>query len=296
MPKTLVKEVESPPTRPPQLSSHTTTSRLLRWWGDDRTVTLSRRIGGAGLMLSSFYAIGGPGAALTIAALMAAIVGTKPLIARWPEQVGSIASFVATWIIFTLFSGLMGVDLAAAGSHDIGAGFAIAACLLTLLVWVAPAANCHRGWSTFLSLLPIVVGMIVAALWPQHSGVTSLTAALVGCLILVIRLRRHRGEPTGGTEGRKKRVTRTIAAGIVGGILLMSVAAVATPPKANALFGIFDDKLCSMMSPETTQEPMGTGPEKLVSSKELRQHSRRKHPTRRPEPASIHGCSPKNAR
>lgn len=260
MPKAIVQEVEAPPIGPPKSDSPSRFHRLLSWWGEERTVTLSRRIGGAGLMLSSFYAIGGPGAALTIAAMMATIWGAKPLIARWPEQVGSFVSFAATWVLFMLFSGLMGVDMAMAGSHDVGAGFAIGAFVLTLLVWIAPSGNCHRGWSTFVSLLPIVIGMFVAALWPQHSGVTSLVAAGLGCVLLLLRLRRHAVPATQEAKGRKKHLTRVVAASIIGGILMLSVAAIATPPKANALFGI-DEKMCSMMSPETAQEPIGTGPE-----------------------------------
>lgn len=271
MPKAIVQEVEAPPTRPPQSHTSSRLSRLLHWWGEDRTVTLSRRIGGTGLMLSSFYAIGGPGAALTVATLIAAIWGAKPLIARWPEQLGSLVSFAATWALAMLFSGVMGPDLAMAGSHDLGAGFAIGAFLLTVLVWVAPAGNCHRGWSTFIGLAPINVGMFIAAAWPQHSGVTSLIAASLGCVLIFLRLRHHAGQATQNEDARKKRRIRTIAAGIVGGILLISVAAVATPPKANAMFGIFDDKLCSMMSPETTQEPIGTGPESWFPPKNFAQ-------------------------
>ncbi|MBC6798049.1 hypothetical protein CRD18_10660 (plasmid) [Corynebacterium sp. LK31] len=222
-------------------------------------------------MLSSFYAIGGPGAALTVATLMVAIWGAKPLIARWPEQLGSLVSFAATWTLAMLFSGVMGPDLAMAGSHDLGAGFAIGAFLLTVLVWVAPAGNCHRGWSTFIGLIPINVGMFIAAAWPQHSGVTSLIAASLGCALIFLRLRHHAGQAMQNEDARKKRRIRTVAAGIIGGILLMSVAAVATPPKANAMFGIFDDKLCSMMSPETTQEPIGTGPESWFPPKNFAQ-------------------------
>lgn len=271
MPKAIVQEVEAPPTRPPQSHTSSRLSRLLHWWGEDRTVTLSRRIGGTGLMLSSFYAIGGPGAALTVATLIAAIWGAKPLIARWPEQLGSLVSFAATWALAMLFSGVMGPDLAMAGSHDLGAGFAIGAFLLTVLVWVAPAGNCHRGWSTFMGLVPINVGMFIAAAWPQHSGVTSLIAASLGCALIFLRLRHHAGQSMQNEDARKKRRVRMVAAGIIGGILLMSVAAVATPPKANAMFGIFDDKLCSMMSPETTQEPIGTGPESWFPPKNFAQ-------------------------
>lgn len=271
MPKAIVQEVKAPPIGPSQSHTSSRLSRLLSWWGEDRTVTLSRRIGGTGLMLSSFYAIGGPGAALTVATLMVAIWGAKPLIARWPEQLGSLVSFAATWTLAMLFSGVMGPDLAMAGSHDLGAGFAIGAFLLTVLVWVAPAGNCHRGWSTFIGLIPINVGMFIAAAWPQHSGVTSLIAASLGCALIFLRLRHHAGQAMQNEDARKKRRIRTVAAGIIGGILLMSVAAVATPPKANAMFGIFDDKLCSMMSPETTQEPIGTGPESWFPPKNFAQ-------------------------
>ena len=112
MPKALLE-----PTRPfPQVASSSslprpTLHRLIDWWGEETTVTWSRRIGGFGLLFVSFYALGGAGAALSIAAMIAVAYGGRPVVRRWPVQVGSaISSTVRPSALVRVFAQLSFID------------------------------------------------------------------------------------------------------------------------------------------------------------------------------------------
>lgn len=265
MPKTLVTDhVATAPDTPTASPPQGVLYRLADWWTRDETILWNRRVGAGLLLTAGATMFGGVAFAWPLLLVIGAVVAIRVLSARFPQATGSVLALVATLMMWLMFAGMIGVDMALRGSHDLGAGFAIGAVGLFSLVWINGNRNCHRGWSTVVALLPLWAGMFTAAAWPQHSGAVAAASVLAGLAALVWRLR---GAPQGQPQ-RRSRLRRLVvrSAAIAGALMmLLGVGALAAPPSAHAQFGwvsgMMDDTKCSMVRPDLNPMPVGTGPE-----------------------------------
>lgn len=265
MPKTLVTdhvttELDSPPVQPPRGRLY----RIADWWSRDETILWNRRIGAGLLLTAGAVTFGGAGLAWPLLLVIGTVVAVKVLSSRFPQATGSAMMLLATVLMWLLFAGMIGVDMALRGSHDLGAGFAIGAVGLTALAWIRGGGRCHRGWATVVALAPLWAGMFAAAAWPQHSGALAAASVLTGLAVL---LWRGRAVPKGVPQQRTRwrRLVGRVAAVAAAMMMLLGVGALAAPPSAHAQFGwvsgMMDDTKCSMVSPDLNPMPVGTGPE-----------------------------------
>lgn len=204
------------------------------------------------------------GAAAT--AIGAAVLGYRAA----PQVTGTIAStLVATSLVMITATAmnplwmLIGVDELALVYPAVF--LAVSAC-----AWIMPSTGVHRGWTATVGHA-VMLATLPLAVWATGTnwrGVVVLAGMVAALTAVGLRIRKVPAEAR--PRGWRKAI-RGAAVGIIVVLMGLSLALV-NPGKANGnaltsvLGGLVDDTTCSMAAPNLSNEPIGTGPENLISN------------------------------
>ncbi|ANE05538.1 hypothetical protein [Corynebacterium crudilactis] len=243
--------------------------RLWRWFISPTVQTKIVTWGAIALSLGLVRAA----SSTAVVVIVSAICATVWLLGKWakkhPQAAGTIFPVGLMIAVATMASLVMAPVYIADGAVELAAGFVLAPIVVAVATWLFPSYGTHRGWTTFLALIPAWVGFAATVTHPGLVSVAACVSTVGGVLVAWVRSRL--GKRTTGVVStprtRRKRIVRGVAmAGVV--VTMVTMGSLAAGPKAEAgwFSNIGDKMLCGIVAPSLGSEPVGTGPEQVIAS------------------------------
>lgn len=262
--------LQSPHPTAHEDSNPSTKPRLPRWLSGKDPVSTFASVGAWFFILGLTAIVMSPRATVVVAAAMAVVTALHFGSRRWPQVVGMVVSTLLLQTAAVVFSVALTPLLAVSHTHELGGAFLLAPLVTLLAACVAPQAGVHRGWTVALSHLPMWAAMSTMVWLPTQVSAAACLSTLAGVAIVVFRSRlsvRSRAAST-----LKKRVGKPLAVVLIGMLGAGMLTLAGPSQKAQAFdfsFGLGDKMLCGIVSPNTTPQPVGNGPEFAIPSGNL---------------------------
>lgn len=248
--------------------------RLLAW-ADRRSMAIYH--GGLAaivgtILLWQAHAIAGTAGLAVLGTALTSIGATVLGYRRAPQLTGTLAStFIMTSLVMMLAAAmdplwmLVGVD-------ELALIYPALFLVVAMCAWLMPSTGVHRGWTTVVGQFTLAASLPLAvwATGTSWRGVAVLGGAAAALLVVGLRIRKV--APADRATGWR-RAARGAALSMVA-IVLAGSAAIAGSGQARAFSmnpadwagAIKDTVVCSVTGPNLSNEPVGTGPESLISN------------------------------
>ena len=242
-------------------------------WIDRHTRAIYRALLGSGVaavLLWHAHALAGTAGLVVfgaaVAAIWAAVVGYRAA----PQVTGTIASTIAATSLVMITATAMNPLWMLIGVDELALVYPAVFLAVAACAWLMPSTGVHRGWTAAVGHA-VMLASLPLAVWSTGTswrGVVVLTGMVAALTAVGLRIRKV---PVEARPRGWKRALRISAIGIVVTLMGLSMALVNpgtanANPFARAVGGIVDDATCSMATPNLSNEPIGTGPENLISN------------------------------
>lgn len=242
-------------------------------WADRHARTINRTMlatAVAAILLWHAHAVAGA-AGLVVFGTAAATIGAAIFGYRTaPQLTGTIASTLAATSAVMITATAMDPAWMLIGVDELALVYPAVFLAVSACAWIMPSTGVHRGWTTtvghaaMLATLPLAVW----ATGTSWRGAVVLVGMVAALLAVGLRIRKvpREARPRGW-----RRAIRGAAMAVVVALMGVSLALV-NPGKADgnpltsALGGVMDSATCAMAAPNLSNEPIGTGPENLISN------------------------------
>lgn len=238
-------------------------------WADRRAAAISAACAGlfafAVFTLSLLPAVGLAGAAVA-AGVVLIVGGTWLGVRRAPQLTGTLWTAASTGFLFPplmlAFGPGVGLDVPLMPLLV----YPFLAAAVAAVVWALPSKGVHRGWSTVVASIPLLIAHPLSApltgtVW---EGVVTTAAGFAAAVVAVARSRKAK---RGTKPSLLRKMGRAVLMLMAGAILGMSVPMM-NAPEANAFpfSGAISSATCDMLQPDFSPSPVGTGPEQLFAN------------------------------
>lgn len=227
-------------------------------------------VGVAAVLLWHAHAVAGTAGLVVFGVVAVAIAGTVVGYRTAPQLTGTIASTVAATSLVMITATAMNPVWMLIGVDELALVYPAVFLAVSACAWLMPSTGVHRGWTAAVGH-SVMLATLPSAVWATGTswrGVVVLVGMVAALTAVGLRIRKVAPEarPRGW-----RRALRVAAVSLVVGLMGLSLALV-NPGTANgnaftrAVGGMMDDVTCSMSAPNLSNEPIGTGPENMISN------------------------------
>ncbi|WP_406897869.1 hypothetical protein [Dietzia sp. 179-F 9C3 NHS] len=226
----------------------------------------------ATVLLWQAHALAGTAGLAVFGTALTAVGATAIGYRRAPQLTGTLTSTVAATSLVMITATAMDPLWMLVGVDEIALIYTALFVVIALCAWIMPSTGVHRGWTTVVGQATVAatLPLTVWATGTSWRGLVVVAGAAAALLVVGLRIRKV---PRQARARGWRRAVRGVVMALVAAVLAMS-AAIASSGQASAVSldprewmgAARDAMVCSVTSPNLSPEPVGTGPESLISN------------------------------